>query len=475
LTPGQVFMGCTDPQHAELSLRVERLERRLAALEGGRAPALEALPREVVERHEAAVGLTWLNRLGAAAVVAALGFGAAWAHEHGYLTAPLRTALLVAVAAAMLWFGVALRRGDAGRRMFGYGVALIGAFGLYLAPYTASSMDALVSAATGATLVVALTVAFAAAAVRLREEALAQLGAAGGLSAPLVAFGAEPDFWLVYGYLTALSATMLWLERRGGWRRVTPVLAVGCSGYYLMMAGDPDASVTAVWLGLGLFAALHLEALGRRQALSLLHHAGFGATMTALASVSATGGGPGAAARVAALGALLVLAGCALRRRGAEAGGTALLVGAGAALVALAAITGASPAAAALVCAALGAVLIELTWRYGTGETWELLGWSGLVTSAGAVALAAGATGAQLPTTLLIVGHALALVALGIRRRDGRTRLMGVLLLGAAAAKLSCLDIWRLDAGPRVAALLVLGAALLAASYLYGRQLSRAR
>jgi hypothetical protein len=173
---------------ADLESRIAYLEWRLAMLEDklGHAPAAPPRPTDL----ETAFGLTWLNRVGAALVIAGLTLGALWANQRGYLSPLARNLLLAAASALVLCYGVrTLRTGDAWRGRFALGIAAVGAFGLYLVPFTASRIDAVVAPAGAAALGAALTIGLWAAATWLRLPALASLALLGGLTTALAGDG----------------------------------------------------------------------------------------------------------------------------------------------------------------------------------------------------------------------------------------------------------------------------------------------
>lgn len=293
----------------ELEDRIARLERRVAELEAGGAarPACEA-------DLEAAIGLQWLNRLGAALVVAGLAFGAALANDRGYLSPPVRNALLAAAGLAVLAAGVrAVRGGDARRGVFGQGVIAVGALALFLVPVTASQIDRVLAPEQAALLAAALAVGCAVASHALAVPVLGSFGLVGGLSVPFIGDG-----------------------------------------------------VTASIGGFGLVIALYVEAATRRRALTVVDHAAVTAAAGLLALVAH--GATGSAWAPAAVGGALAACAAGLRGRGdASAAGVALTTGAALVGVACALGTDRAMAHPVWVTAALVAYALALV---GMGVAW---------------------------------------------------------------------------------------------------------
>jgi uncharacterized membrane protein len=401
-----------------LAERLEILERRVAQLETERdryRQAAEIMANEKVGgTFPAVVELTWLNRVGAVVVVAGLVLAAAWANDRGYLSPPLRNGLLLAGAALVLAVGIRqMLSSDVGRRGFGYGVATVGALGLYLVPFTASQLDAVIPSQLAVAATIAITVGLALAGWRARLDALATLAAIGGLTAPLIASADAANVWLLFAYLSALTVGMLAVQRATGWTSIGVILATGCGAYYASVATQTPGAAVPALVGLALFFPLYAQG--------------------ALAERVMDEAERKAPAIAAAFGALV----CWLD-------GSAL--------------------GAAAVGVAVAALALYL------GELFVAVIGMGIV----ALAFAAGVGG---PLASLVAGVAFGLVviATGVRFASSTTRAVGIVALVLSLVRLVVVDVWKLDAGVRVGALLILGVGLLVASFLYSRYADRLR
>lgn len=252
---------------ADLAARVASLEARIASLEAPRAEEnAHRLPRRDSEGppngttrfdFETAVGLTWLNRTGALLLIFGLGLATFWAHERGYLSPVIREVLGGVLAVALFALGVcATASTAAGRRTFGSGVTLVGAFGLYLVPVSASRVDALISPDAAFVILVAVTLFLALLAHRLDRRLFALLGLGGGLVAPLVVGGGGHDLGPLFAYLAVLAAGFVCLQHLHRWRLLDLFASLGLSAYFLssLVEPRPDEPATAL-IGLALWGA----------------------------------------------------------------------------------------------------------------------------------------------------------------------------------------------------------------------------
>jgi len=392
--------------------RLSELEQRIAELESTRW-AWGARARRVEPDADAPFGMSWLNGLGAALVLAGVVSATAWLNERGYLTPALRNAVLLAGAGAVFAAGVrALHSTCEGRRRFGNGLTAVGALGLYVVPFAASKVDGLLGAEVAASIAVALTVGLAVAAWRWGFEVVAELAALGGLAVPLIAARGAPAWMPLVAYLAVYGAGLLWLHRVTGWASVSVIAAVGSAAFYLVVGFDELATAAIAAACIAPFALPYLLSRFRGRVPGLAEH-----VAAAVAAVTA-------AAVCYRTGSLLAAGGV-----GAVTFALALSVRSP-----LLAVLGALTLA---LCAGLAAPSSSLMW------------------------LGAG------------IGGALASVAIGLAWASESARRTGLVVLGATLVRMLTVDVWALSAGPRVIALLLLGAGLLAASFLYARYTDR--
>jgi len=237
----------------ELERRIQALERRAGAFAG--APAAARLQPENIET---AIGLGWLNRVGAALLIAGIALGAAWANEHGYLSPLLRNTLLAVASCAVFAVGALLLRArDSRRRSFAVGIAAVGAFGMYLAPFTASHIDEVIGTDAAAVLSVAITLTLAGLSRAHKIPALMTFALLGGLSIEFVAGGAA---W-TYGGL-GLVATLYVLASR----ERPLILADHAAGItaFARCAVVAYGATESPWLPAAVAAAAYAASLGVR-------------------------------------------------------------------------------------------------------------------------------------------------------------------------------------------------------------------
>jgi uncharacterized membrane protein len=214
---------------------------------------------------ELQVGLTWLNRAGAVAVVFALVFAALWANDQGYLSPLLRTLLASGVSLAALCSGLRMSSSASrGTRVFAYGFQVIGSLGLYIVCFSAAHIDHILSPGQAMAAACLNTIALTALAHRFQLNPLANLAALGGLSVPLLLPTEQPHFALLFVFLTAQAVLHLWLARTNRWAQVALIQALGLSAYFIYLAGHAVSlggvgQCLAMTLVLGGFVCLYLR------------------------------------------------------------------------------------------------------------------------------------------------------------------------------------------------------------------------
>jgi uncharacterized membrane protein len=244
----------TAPAEAPQTSATERVDLGTvrATLAGGRtgAPrwARAWLPR--VPDLEAWFGQNALLVVGVLALVAAIGFTLKYAFEQGWISPAVRVLAGLAIGLGIFAYGERLLR--QGLRRYGAAAQGAGAAVAYLAIWAAAGPYRFVPEAVGIGVLVVLSGLVLASAVRVSEEYLAGLAAAGAYLAPLLLGEAagSADLLLVYSVLVSVSVGSIAAGR--GWRTALLVVIVG---YFVMpvaaSGGDPDLALVALYLALG--------------------------------------------------------------------------------------------------------------------------------------------------------------------------------------------------------------------------------
>ena len=277
-------------------------QRQCPARTGARA---SASPRDRGEL-ETLLGLTWFNRLGALVLVIGLALAALWANDRGYLTAEWRNALAAVVAILVFAAGArAATSRESGRRGFGIGVTIVGGFGLYLVPVTASRIDVVISPLVATAIMMATTIALAGLALRARSFVFALLGLCGGLLTPAIGSG-DSSYGLLFVYLAPLAIGFAGVQHRRSWRGLDIIASTGVCAYYLAwLADESGGGGLALAVGLALWA-IHLLYEGFRQRVADSAN-GFHFSLLAVAIISGAGALYSTALPALAIAALIVL------------------------------------------------------------------------------------------------------------------------------------------------------------------------
>ena len=391
------------------------------------APPVPAMPKKDRADWERFAGENLASRLGIAALVLGVGFFVKYAFDSDLLGPVGRVLLAVAGGAALLLTGHWLRRSVPALAsvLQGGGVAV-----LYLSGTLAFQQYQLLSQPLAFGLMVGVTLLAGTLAVFYDRQELAVVALVGGFAAPLLLATGQARYGALFTYLLILNAGALGLALLRGWRALPRV------------AWPATALLYGGWIV--------NQVLGHPQA--------------------PTGGPLGFGAALVFL--FLLYYGIAFRRAPDP--------------VAL-------PDRLLVVGQAAGAALAgETLLRYEGRAGGQLVLWLGLVvayattglwvrqargTSSGAHTLLGAAIGlavvavpvltSHLTLTLLWAAQALALLALGLRTRERRLRVAGLVLFGLTLAHLVFIEAWRFSQAERVVAFVVVGALLLGASFLY--------
>ncbi len=240
--------------------RVAELERRVAALESGPEAAVpqpaaapifetavappEAPPtpqpvqdavRETapgpapsaIAAAESAVGLNWVNRIGALTLVIGAAFFFKYAVDNEWIGPTGR--ILLGLLAGGITCGYGFRSWLKGHSIFAQGVSAAGLAVLYLSLWASYSLYRLAPAPLVFAGMVSITLLSAAFAMRFNAMAMAALGMAGGYFTPVLLASGDDRPWFFSSYMFMLNAGWLWLARRRRWSRLE-WLAAGFTG-----------------------------------------------------------------------------------------------------------------------------------------------------------------------------------------------------------------------------------------------------
>ena len=178
-----------------------------------RAPAMQPEPDS--RRLETAFGLTWFSRIGVITVVLALAFFFEYAFENHWITEWGRVILGLICGAASLLAGERLWRGA--QRTFAQALTAAGIAFLYLSFWAAFALYHLVAQAAAFALMVLVTGAAGALALRYDGLAIAVLGLSVGYATPLL-LEVERHPWFVLSYTVLLNAGSAVAARTRRWR-----------------------------------------------------------------------------------------------------------------------------------------------------------------------------------------------------------------------------------------------------------------
>ena len=269
---------------ADLERRVEFLERRA----GDRAPAplpvepvqpevepdssapvtLEPAAREPMQpdplgvpiaastqprEMETRIGLTWLNRVAVLTCILAVAFFFKYAVENEWIGPGGRVALGVIGGLACLGLADTLWR--RGHQVYAHGLCGLGIAILYLSIQASFSFYRLLPQPPAFVLMVLITAAAGAMAMRYASLAIAMLGLLGGYATPVLLSTGEKNIWFLFSYVLLLNLGAMALARRNTW----PMLEVlALSGTAVLYGGGIESTVSAEErLPAGLFAVLY--------------------------------------------------------------------------------------------------------------------------------------------------------------------------------------------------------------------------
>ncbi|MGH9584927.1 MAG: DUF2339 domain-containing protein [Bryobacteraceae bacterium] len=430
---------------AELQAQVRNLERRMAALEnreiGASAqvpdahPSPPKSPEPKRERFESRLGATFINRAGAITLAVGILFFFKYAVDDRWIGAAGRVAL--GIAAGLLLVGVAEWLRKRGQQAFAQGVTGCGIAVLYTALYASFAYYRLFPqwlAFCGMFAACALSFVLS---FRYGSAALAVLGTAGAILAPVLLGHAFGHPWLLFLYLLLVDIGVLASALR---RRWTIVYALAFAGTVILFVAWTSASNAAESIGgllflcafFALFFVVSIRSAARE----------FPAPMNAFFPLNA---------------AWTVFSAWMLLDRD-HPGWLAVFALGLAAVHFIAAVPGTRAPAVRNWLYALGhACLLTAALR-------ELE-----ICVAGNSAPVNRASMIGESTSVFLALYAIAAIAWGVVRRSSLDRAIGLVLLVGVVGKLYCYDVWQLTRFYRISAFVALGILLLAASYIYSR------
>ncbi|MBS3735486.1 MAG: DUF2339 domain-containing protein [Phycisphaerae bacterium] len=196
------------------------------------------------------MGTRWLNRIGVVVLILAGAFFFQYAAQQGWISPPIRVAIVAAVGAAMLVAGEWTLRKD--MRIFSAGVTGGGVAFLYGAVYAAGpEWYALVPLGVAFAAVCVATVIGAVLAVRSGMISTAILTQVGAYVLPLLLTRGRGDPHTLMGYMVAVAAGYLVVAMVKRWSALGPIALAGTVvlfGAWLVRSYDAsDAPAVAAW------------------------------------------------------------------------------------------------------------------------------------------------------------------------------------------------------------------------------------
>jgi uncharacterized membrane protein len=181
-------------------------------------------------RVEAVLGAAWLNRVGVVVLLLGLGFFLKYAFDNQWVGPTGRVAIGLAAGLAFLVAGERLLR--AAYRVPAQGLVALGIGTLYLSIYAAYGFYALVPQAAALALMVLVTMAGVALAVRHDAAPIALLATLGGFLTPGLLRTGEDRAGGLFAYLALLDAGVLASAYWRGWRALHLLSFVLTQAYF---------------------------------------------------------------------------------------------------------------------------------------------------------------------------------------------------------------------------------------------------
>jgi uncharacterized membrane protein len=178
------------------------------------APTPSVPTKSARERFETLVGGRILNRVGALAVVLAVGFFLKYAFDNNLISEVMRVAIGAVVGGALLAGGERYARTDA--KIFAQGLTGAGIAILYLTTYAACTFYHLIPVPAAFASMGVVTLGTMLLSRRNSSTAILVLGWIGGYATPLLLSSGEANEIGLFSYLAALNIGMLTMALRAG-------------------------------------------------------------------------------------------------------------------------------------------------------------------------------------------------------------------------------------------------------------------
>ncbi|TSC76430.1 MAG: membrane protein [Parcubacteria group bacterium Gr01-1014_31] len=216
----------------EVKKSVERLNQRVAALEGGHIPVTEAAPLpppyqpepgEITAAKkprpagdlEARIGGQWLAKIGVLALLLGVSFFLKYAFDNNWIGPAGRVMIGVLFGVGLLGLGEYFRPryGAYGQALSGGGIAV-----LYLSAYASYGFYHLVPSSLAFVFMAVVTVTAGVLSVLTNQVTLVGIGIVGGFLTPLLVAAGQPSLPAYFGYLALLDVGILGVSFYRNWR-----------------------------------------------------------------------------------------------------------------------------------------------------------------------------------------------------------------------------------------------------------------
>lgn len=169
-------------------------------------PKAKPIKEKTSSNLEFTIGGTWLNRLGAVAVILALSYFLKYSFDNHWIGPTGRIIMGIVTGLALLGTGEKLRK-----KYFVYSQGLIGAgnLALFFSVYAGYSFYSLISPTTAFVFLVIVMANAVITAVRHDSIPIGVLGILGGYATPFLIGSRDPSPWILFSYLLVLTGGIL--------------------------------------------------------------------------------------------------------------------------------------------------------------------------------------------------------------------------------------------------------------------------
>lgn len=221
---GQVSSQESQPQRAHVPAEVTMpsLELSSNSPEIPHMPPAPRAPRRSQQEWEQLVGTTWLNRIGAFALILAVGFFLKYAFDRNWITESLR--VLIGGAAGIVCLVVAARTRNKGYQIFAQGLVGSGISILYLSVYASFSFYHLLPQWAAFLLMSVVTIIGLVKAFSYDSLAVSLLSWAGGFLTPVLLSTGISNEIALFTYVSLLSLGLLGIVvKKESWIALEPL------------------------------------------------------------------------------------------------------------------------------------------------------------------------------------------------------------------------------------------------------------